>query len=919
MEVHETDKKDVRRPMNAFLIFCKRHRSMVREKNPDLDNRSVTRILGDLWANLGNEKKSVYTTLAKQYKDAFMKANPDYKWHNPDKIHQPPVKMATRPTNARVLKNEVDINMDGSIVPGKLADPSKMGGLSLLLMAGQQSLPVKSDSPRERRDSETATTPTDENPSTSKSALLELAEMCTNELTFDPEPTDIKKKTPKKVVQNCESKPKSSKTVCKESVVSTAASLKIESEPMDLSTKPTRETILNIPEPKTRKSEDQGFHKKEFIPTNVNLTETAKTKDVKKERKSDVLNQTVPVTTEEIKEERNAPNTSDQNDNNIVSCGKLVVDHIFDRLVSAQIECQQKTAKSPEVKKKAQIEMMRSEARVESNIERVVTEIYNQTETEPMKTSILKSLDEDQAMTEKLERESAEKHSECQKDSDDNKVTDHHHDDQAEHTDRDSSEGVGTKRSIQDYESPENDDMVPVRKSRRRNRGQRYQELINEGIIQPSKERLAARRAAKTTPDDDSDGYEDIMTVEDLVERKPNRKRVISESEEGEDLKKYKTGDFDLEAHIADLPACSLDQLSKGGKKNLNRTRHLSESSIKKSTTTITVVKEEGTCCLPPHVRLKTDQVNEMVVGSRRRKVRKHSITHLIPAKSVKSIPDITTTNQSEENIKVESSDVINHDLGKDIALNQSKPKLNENSQECGMETNEVETESNKNIDDVTNLVSGHSDIEGENVFSDCDIKPSDVVTTSMKNDGISSESILKSEEIKSTDDNRASDKSMSRTVSKRDNSPGQKISRSLSAPCHTVRSCDSKDSESDRAIQQVDVPANLSLYNDSLLRKIHSGLPSTKTAKDPSEKRLDDKNKGEKTDSNLDIPECHSQGCDIQKSSELLPFANPSVDQINVSASAVRMDILAAEVKSEESNPNMQCQGSPSVAVVHS
>ena len=34
----------------------------------------------------------------------------------------------------------------------------------------------------------------------------------------------------------------------------------------------------------------------------------------------------------------------------------------------------------------------------------------------------------------------------------------------------------------------------PVRKSRRRNRGQRYQELINEGIIQPSKERLAARR-----------------------------------------------------------------------------------------------------------------------------------------------------------------------------------------------------------------------------------------------------------------------------------------------------------------------------------------------------------------------------------------------------------------------------------------
>lgn len=28
-----------RRPMNAFLIFCKRHRSVVRDKYPNLENR----------------------------------------------------------------------------------------------------------------------------------------------------------------------------------------------------------------------------------------------------------------------------------------------------------------------------------------------------------------------------------------------------------------------------------------------------------------------------------------------------------------------------------------------------------------------------------------------------------------------------------------------------------------------------------------------------------------------------------------------------------------------------------------------------------------------------------------------------------------------------------------------------------------
>ncbi|KAL5019498.1 hypothetical protein ScPMuIL_002390 [Solemya velum] len=57
LEPGESEKKEVRRPMNAFLIFCKRHRSIVREKNPDLDNRSVTRILGGLWANLKEDEK----------------------------------------------------------------------------------------------------------------------------------------------------------------------------------------------------------------------------------------------------------------------------------------------------------------------------------------------------------------------------------------------------------------------------------------------------------------------------------------------------------------------------------------------------------------------------------------------------------------------------------------------------------------------------------------------------------------------------------------------------------------------------------------------------------------------------------------------------------------------------------------------
>lgn len=52
--------------MNAFLIFCKRQRAVVKERFPQLENRAVTKILGEWWANLEEGEKSSYTDLAKQ-------------------------------------------------------------------------------------------------------------------------------------------------------------------------------------------------------------------------------------------------------------------------------------------------------------------------------------------------------------------------------------------------------------------------------------------------------------------------------------------------------------------------------------------------------------------------------------------------------------------------------------------------------------------------------------------------------------------------------------------------------------------------------------------------------------------------------------------------------------------------------------
>ncbi|RWS09476.1 SOX transcription factor-like protein, partial [Dinothrombium tinctorium] len=85
-----------KRPMNAFLIFCKRHRSVVKQKYPYLENRSITKILAEWWAALDSDQKQQYTDVARQYKEAFMKANPHFKWYKTD-IKAPPAMQPPSP------------------------------------------------------------------------------------------------------------------------------------------------------------------------------------------------------------------------------------------------------------------------------------------------------------------------------------------------------------------------------------------------------------------------------------------------------------------------------------------------------------------------------------------------------------------------------------------------------------------------------------------------------------------------------------------------------------------------------------------------------------------------------------------------------------------------------------------------------
>uniref|UniRef100_A0A8C1WC68 HMG box transcription factor BBX n=1 Tax=Cyprinus carpio TaxID=7962 RepID=A0A8C1WC68_CYPCA len=173
-----------RRPMNAFLLFCKRHRSLVRQEHPRLDNRGATKILADWWAVLDPKEKQKYTDMAKEYKDAFMKANPGYKWcpatnkpvkspsHSVNNARKKVWSLPSNPSKESSVAKKQSKTDSTPQLNFAMADPNKMGGLSMLLLAGEHALTA-----REISSSSSQTGCTDVAKHTGKSALFQLAEI----------------------------------------------------------------------------------------------------------------------------------------------------------------------------------------------------------------------------------------------------------------------------------------------------------------------------------------------------------------------------------------------------------------------------------------------------------------------------------------------------------------------------------------------------------------------------------------------------------------------------------------------------------------------------------------------------------------------------------------------------------------------
>uniref|UniRef100_A0A1I8MG44 Uncharacterized protein n=1 Tax=Musca domestica TaxID=7370 RepID=A0A1I8MG44_MUSDO len=109
-------KSKIRRPMNAFMIFSKKHRKLVHKKHPNQDNRTVSKILGEWWYALKPEEKAPYNELASSYKDAHFKLHPDWKWCNKNR----------RKSSSSSKGSAAGGNSNANAVPGSSAGGNDM-------------------------------------------------------------------------------------------------------------------------------------------------------------------------------------------------------------------------------------------------------------------------------------------------------------------------------------------------------------------------------------------------------------------------------------------------------------------------------------------------------------------------------------------------------------------------------------------------------------------------------------------------------------------------------------------------------------------------------------------------------------------------------------------------------------------------
>lgn len=71
VQVKSKDKSDLKKPMNAYVIFSQEARTQVKEQEPSLTFGEVTQRLATKWNNMSDSEKEKYNKLSREQRDVY--------------------------------------------------------------------------------------------------------------------------------------------------------------------------------------------------------------------------------------------------------------------------------------------------------------------------------------------------------------------------------------------------------------------------------------------------------------------------------------------------------------------------------------------------------------------------------------------------------------------------------------------------------------------------------------------------------------------------------------------------------------------------------------------------------------------------------------------------------------------------------
>lgn len=74
--------KHIKRPMNAFLLFSKNHRTLFQQLYPGRENRKISTLLAEKWRGMKSEEKEPYRLEAKELMRQTKESHPDFKYRD---------------------------------------------------------------------------------------------------------------------------------------------------------------------------------------------------------------------------------------------------------------------------------------------------------------------------------------------------------------------------------------------------------------------------------------------------------------------------------------------------------------------------------------------------------------------------------------------------------------------------------------------------------------------------------------------------------------------------------------------------------------------------------------------------------------------------------------------------------------------